>query len=560
METAGGPRVALGRAGALIPFALAAGALLTPASAHAQADDARPALAGATPAQPAQPPAEPTFDINAIDVDGNTLLDETTLETAIYPHMGPGRTRADVAAARDALLEAYRTHGFQSVVVEVPRQTVAAGVVKLHVVEAPVGRLRVVGSTYHSLAEVKAAIPALAEGQVPDFNKAQAEITEANRLPDRQVTPVVHAGEAPGTIDVDLKVTDQEPVHGSLELNNENSPYTTPLRLTANIRYDNLWQLGHSVSATYVVAPQNRADAEVFAGSYVAPLWNTPFSLLLFGFNSNSNVAALGGVDVLGKGHDIGVRAIYQAPTFGAVAQSLSFGIDYKHFASLEAGLAQAEAEGASLPPQGATSYWPLTATYTLRRQTESTTTASLGLTANLRGLGDNDAGFDYGRYRARASFIHANLDVEHTQPLPLGFQGDFRFSGQVTNTPLISSEQFSLGGYSSVRGYLEAEFLGDDGAFGSIELRSPVLFKSWPRLVQDFRLFTFLDGGDAWVLFPQTEQESVSTLYSTGVGSRFRLLDHLDGDVFAAFPLKNGPTRAYGDRAYTTFSLKAEF
>jgi hemolysin activation/secretion protein len=497
--------------------------------------------------------AEPTFDINAIDVDGNTLLDERTLEAAIYPHMGPGRTRADVAAAQTALEDAYRDKGFQSVIVEVPRQTVAQGVVKLHVVEAQVGRLRVVGSRYHSLDEIKAAIPALAEGQAPNFTAAQAQITEANRLPDRQVTPVIHAGEAPGTIDVDLKVTEQEPLHGSLEMNNENSPYTTPLRLTANLRYDNLWQMGHSLSATYEVAPQNTKDATVFAGSYVAPIWNTPFSLLLFGFNTDSDIAAIGGVDVLGKGHDIGVRAIYQYKTMGPFAQSLSFGFDYKHFLEfdrLESGDVSA----------GAVSYWPITATYSVKQQTQSTTSLSLAITANPRGLGNSDAGFVNKRAYAEANFVHANLDFEHTQPLWGGFQGDLRISGQGASGALVSSEEFSVGGFSSVRGYLEAEDIGDEGIFESLEIRTPILLKAYSGMLDDLRVYAFLDDGNAWVLKSQAEQKSVLSLYSTGIGTRFRLMDHLSGDILAAFPLKAGPTRAAGHRAYTTFSLKADF
>jgi hemolysin activation/secretion protein len=510
--------------------------------------------AGATHVRAAPAASEPTFDIDAIDVDGNTLLDEATLEAAIYPHLGPSRTRADVAAAQQALEDAYHAKGFQSVVVEVPRQTVADRVIKLHVVEAPVGRLRVVGSRYHSLAEVAAAIPAIAEGRVPNFTAAQAEVTEANRLPDRQITPVVRAGAAPGTVDVDLKVADQEPLHGSLEVNNENSPFTEPLRVTANLHYDNLWQLGHSLSVTYEVAPQRRSDSEVYAGSYVAPVWNTPFSLLLFGFSSNSDVAAIGGVDVLSPGYDIGVRAIYQFANLGSISQSLSFGIDYKQFKELDR-------LGDGRVSNGAASYWPLTATYTFRRQTEATTTVSAAITANPRGLGDNDTGFQDKRANARANFIRANLDAEHLQPLPDGFQLDVRASGQITDTALVTSEQFAVGGFSSVRGYYEAEAIGDNGVFGSLELRSPALLRRFSGKLDDFRLFAFLDGGNAWVLLPQTEQKSEFTLYSTGLGTRFRLLNHLGGDLFTAFPLKNGPIRlGGGDRAYTTFSLKAEF
>lgn len=495
---------------------------------------------------------EPTFDINAMDVDGNTLLNQAELETAIYPHLGPGRTRADVGAAQAALEEVYHAKGYQSVVVEVPRQTVADGVVKLHVVEAPVGRLRVVGSKYHSLSEIEAAIPSLTEGKVADFKQAQAELNEVNRLPDRQVTPLIRAGAAPGTVDIDLKVSDQEPLHGSLELNNQNSPYTKPLRLSANLRYDNLWQLGHSVSATYQVAPERTTDGQVYAGSYVAPIWNTPFSVMVFGFNSDSDLATIGGVDVLGKGYAVGARAIYQYKPVGSINQSLSFGIDYKHFqefARLSGGQVSA----------GAVTYWPLAANYTFRRQAQAVTTASLALTANLRGLGSDDRGFQTKRADGRANFVHINVEFEHLQPLWAGFQGDARLSGQIASGALVSSEQFSIGGRSSVRGYMEAEAVGDNGLFGSLELRSPRLLRRFSNILSDFRVVTFVDGAGAWVLDPQAEQKNAFSLYSVGLGARFQLLDRLTGDVVTAVPLTDGPTRVSG-RPYTSFSLKAEF
>lgn len=509
------------------------------------------ALGGAALAQDASGEPEPTFDIQAIDVDGNTVLDQMSLEKAIYPFMGPGRTRADVAAARTALEEAYHAKGFQTVVVEVPRQNVSEGVVKLHVVEAPIGRLRVVGSKYHSLDRVKDAVPALAEGGVPDLNQAQAQINAANRLPDRQVTPIIRAGVAPGTVDVDLQVTEEAPLHGSLELNNDHSGFTKPLRLSANLRYDNLWQRGHSLSATYQVAPELQSDAEVYAGSYVAPLWGTPFTALLYGFHSNSDVATIGGVSVLGEGTTVGTRLIYQFPASGSISQSFSAGFDYKKYFEF-VRLQSTEVSS------GQIEYWPLNGAYTWRRQAESSTTATVAVTANIRGFGDDDRGFKARRGDARANFIHLNVDLEHTRPLGRGFDGVFRFSGQVSDTALPSAEQFSAGGLTSVRGYLSAEAVGDGGVFGSIELQSPVLYTA-SGLLEDWRVYTFLDGAGAWVTQPLAEQQEEFFLYSAGLGTRVQLLKRLHGDVVAAFPLRDGSSRTNG-RPYFSFSLKAEF
>ena len=247
------------------------------------------------------PTTERGFDVEAYDVDGAKLLPELDIEKAVYPYLGPGRTRDDVEHARAALEKIYHDRGYQSVVVEVPAQTVSDAVIRLHVVEAPVGRLRVTGSRYFSPDFVKAETPALKEGAVPNFNEAQKQLADVNRLSDRRVTPLLRAGEAPGTVDVDLKVSDTLPLHGSVELNNDHSQGTDPLRLTATAHYDNLWQLGHSVSFTYSVAPTNPGNSQIYAGSYLAPLWTTPVSLLVYGYDSNSNVAALGGVTCLEK-------------------------------------------------------------------------------------------------------------------------------------------------------------------------------------------------------------------------------------------------------------------
>src|SRR5262249_54767183 len=154
--------------------------------------------------QTAAPAPRAAFEIQAYDVDGNTLLDQEAVESAVYPYLGPDRSRDDVAAARDALQKAYQVKGYQSVVVEVPAQDARTGIIRLHVVEAPIGRLRVVDSHYSSLSRIKEEVPSLQEGKVPDFNQAQKEVAELNRLPERRVTPLIKPGKVPGTVDVDL--------------------------------------------------------------------------------------------------------------------------------------------------------------------------------------------------------------------------------------------------------------------------------------------------------------------------------------------------------------------
>src|SRR5262249_22169607 len=151
-------------------------------------------------------------------IDGNTVLPQVELETAVYPFLGEDRVASDVDKARDALERLYRERGYQTVQVSIPRQGVENKIIHLQIVENPVGRLRVVNSKYHTLSDIKTNAPALAEGTVPNLNAVQKDIIALNQSADMKVTPKLKAGQAPGTVDVDLEVEDTLPLHGSIEI------------------------------------------------------------------------------------------------------------------------------------------------------------------------------------------------------------------------------------------------------------------------------------------------------------------------------------------------------
>ena len=94
-----------------------------------------------------------------------------------------------------------------------------------------------------------------------------------------------------------------------------------------------------------------------------------------------------------------------------------------------------------------------------------------------MRGLGSDDEEFDLNRFRARGSFFYLRGSIAHTHDLPAGLQMFGKVQGQVTGQPLVNSEQLAGGGLATVRGYLEAEAIGDNGVFGSLNCGH----HSWP-------------------------------------------------------------------------------
>jgi len=558
LELTDGP--VMNRVGQYLAGALLVSGITLASGARAQSTTSAaatpPAPASSTPA--ASTPATPThaqpskFDVNEFIVRGNTTLQSLDIEKAVYPFEGPGRTLNDVNAARDALQKVYQDKGYQSVVVELPQQQVKNGVIVLQVVEAKVGRLRVEGAKYNSPLDIREAVPALAEGSVPDFTAAQQQLTDLNKSPDRQVIPVLKPGTLPQTVDVDLKVDDQSPAHGSIEVNNDQSPDTSVLRTVASLSYSNLWQLGHVISGSFLLAPQHPQDAEVYSFSYLAPLQGTNWSLLATVFHSNSNVASLGGTNVLGRGTSFGLSAIYALPSTETYSHSVSVEIDHKHFE--ENDTIAGETSSAPL------TYVPVTFSYNgqLNRK-NSQTMLSASITTDIRGIGSDADAFDNKRFDATADFIYGKFSVNHTQDFDHDIQLNGRVSAQFANSPLVSSEQFSAGGINTVRGYLESEDTGDSGVISSVELRSPSLAKYVGGDVNEWRFLTFVDAAHLWLLSPLPEQTSSFNMISAGLGTRVQIFKYTSADLEMAFPLKAGTfTRAYNPRF--DFYVRASF
>lgn len=518
-------------------------AALVPA---AQADEA-PAGQGAEP-------ASRRVDVNEYFVRGNTVLDARAIEEAVYPFLGPQKTLSDIEGARDALQKVYQAQGYQSVFVELPEQKVDDGIVYLHVSETKVGRVRVVGAKHYSPVEIRDEVPALQEGQVPDFARVQTQLAGLNRSAGRQVTPLVREGQRPGTMDVDLQVEDQNPWHASLGLNNDYSADTEKLRSVATLGYDNLWQLGHSISLTYFTAPQDSANAKVWSGSYSAPLserWSLQFS----GYQSDSNIATIGGSNVLGKGHSYGVSAIYSLPAAGNWANSLSVGVDFKDF--------DEQMRFGSSSDQIPLKYAPLTFGYNGYRYSE---TSQLGLGLNLIvgtrsffGYGSDAEAFQYKRDAASPSFAVLKGDLNFTYTFASDWQSASKAGFQLASGPLVSNEQYSAGGATSVRGYLAAERTGDEGYLLSQELRTPSLARFLGSYVQEWRFYAFAEGAHLSLHDPLPEQEDAYSLASIGLGTRASLSKWLSGSLDWGYPLKDGPnTQKYDPRLH--FSVQATF
>jgi hemolysin activation/secretion protein len=502
----------------------------------------------AAPAVAAARSADVKFDIWQFIVLGNHVLPQTAVEASVYPFLGPNRDFASVQQAAAALEKTYKHAGYETVFVSVPEQEVSDGVVRLQVTEGRVEWVHVHGARYFSEGQIRAGLPALAPGQTPLLTALQTQLNKVNsQTPDRFVAPVLNAGAQPGTVDVDLDVKDRLPLHGSISYDDRHTADTTPNRLTATLAYNNLWQRLDSLSLIYQTAPANRQNATVESATY---LGHVPGASGLAAFSythTASNVLALGTLGVLGKGNIYGLHWLQPLPGTDGFSESLDAGADYKSVQTIvkpdvPPSTSGSSSSTSSTPVTAPVKYinWSDTYSAALRLPTLTFTT-SLGANFGITDLVDQTNQFANARYDAAADYLYLRFSESALQALPGGFAALGRLTGQWADTPLVNNEQFSLGGMDTVRGYLEAETLGDTGAAGTFELHSPDIGRFTRPVLTRLYFFGFVDAGVATLLDALPGQDWHADLWSTGAGLQLAGPGGLNGSFDYAIPEKDG-------------------
>jgi hemolysin activation/secretion protein len=131
---------------------------------------------------------------------------------------------------------------------------------------------------------------------------------------------------------------------------------------------------------------------------------------------------------------------------------------------------------------------------------------------------------------------------------------------GQWASQPLISNEQFGLGGLNSVRGYQEGEVFGDTGWWIGVEQKTPpkvvgLVYRNHPLTV---RASAYMEYGEVYLLDPQGRPDRTA-LWGTGFGGVASVGATWEARLLFSWPLLSAGT-AHAGVPRVNFSLSAQF
>ena len=472
----------------------------------------------------AQAPAEPVFIVKHFEASGNSVLPAAEVDELLSAYIGNSRTLGDIETARQALQALYAKHGYTTVMVALPEQDVTEGRVRLQVRELKVGQVKVMGAQHHDDANIREAFPALQEGGIPNTVKLAESLRLANDNPSKQTQFLFKPTKDMGTVDALLRVVDEKPWKAFATLDNTGNSQTGESRLGIGYQHANLFNRDHVATLQYITSPEQLGNVAIFGAGYRIPLYTLADTIDLYAGYSDVDSGTISGLfNVSGKGATLGGRYTHTFTKQSAFDHKVSLGLDYRAYQN-----DVIDDLGTSYVPD--VTVHPVSLSYH-SQWTGTSSQAGFYLTGvhNLPG-GDKGGNNDFepgkfgGRGGADASYqlwrlggnvshsfdndwqLHAGLDVQHT------------------DEPLVSGEQFGIGGQNSVRGFGERTISGDHGSRVSLEVFTPDLGDKTGLASARLRLLAFVEGANVRHLNPQPSEMVTESISSAGVGLRFGL------------------------------------
>ena len=510
------------------------------------------------PDLPGVVPETPCFRIRQIEIAGNTIFNRSQLSLAIGEFAGQCLGQMSINNLLQRITAIYADAGFITTRAYVPPQDIGDGVLAVEVLEG-----RVEAFIYQQVdakgrqrpgkpRKLRTAMP-LQPGDVFQLRDLEQGLEQMNRLRSSEANANLVAGEAPGTSRIIITETKSDTVRGAVGVDNRGDELTGRTQLNFTLEADDLLKLND----TYFFSYSGSRNTNAIAFGVTVPYRKWLFSANGSYSESLSPISA--NADLFSQTGNLNVN----------IERLLARNATIKRyvFVGTRAFWNERFVNIRPLQSQYRTS---LSLGYREERREETYVLAlNSSLTFGAPFLG-GDQDFEFAnRATPRAEFTRFETRATYIRPFESGTQLSVSFWGQYADVPLFSSEQLSIGGWESVRGYSDFAFSGDNGAF----IRSEFSFGTWPLDLEPYgrplqsvglanplsrsqggvRAFVF---GDAGSVYSRATRRSTN-MFSAGVGVSVQVGGvTLNGAL--AVPLEDANGQSAGDvQAFFALSTK---
>nr|WP_158217380.1 ShlB/FhaC/HecB family hemolysin secretion/activation protein [Microbulbifer agarilyticus] len=421
----------------------------------------------------------PVFELRSVRFSPSELLTEQQLRDIVLPYLGQQVAHSQLMEIVESVNRTYRESGVYTAVAVLPQQEVKEGVVSIRLIEGKLGEIRFEGNEYTPDAFFSEWMVKHQGQETVDMPLLQADILEFNRLHDERIRAELRRGESFGL--TDIVVTVQEPERGFFQTFADNYGYESSGRESLGFMYRRQHLLsGGDRAIAYLSGSEG---AQSLSLSYNRPLpgtlWRVGGSASLTRTDLTEGDFATS--DVQGDSHRLGLESSWLAWSGERGWLNVLGAAGYTRSTTEIAGVVFSD--DAILQGQvGVSVNW-------VGRNWQLTGRQMLAYT-------DFDDKSDVGSARqATQETLYNGALTGYLRAGTTGFYGILLSSWQYSNdAQLPGSLSFSLGGPTSIRGYLPSAVSGDRGWYGQVELH----YDAWQPWGVTVEPYLFFDYGEA--------------------------------------------------------------
>ena len=453
-------------------------------------------------------------------VEGSTVFTAEELTEVLKPYTLRRLSFPEILAAQQAIDRLYLSNGYLTSGTVLPPQKLNDGIVIIEVIEGTLDKINIAGLNRLNPDYVRDRI---AKATGAPLNQDSL----LNALQLLQLDPLIAnlsaeltAGTTIGSSILELELQEADPFDLTFAYDNFRSPSVGTDRRQVSLTHRNLVGLGDLLSLGYL---NTNGSNSLNDFNYTLPI-NASNGTLGFrlGYTDSEIIEdSFEQFDI--ESENTNYEFTYRQPILQKPTQDLALSLSFSRndsFTTAEGEPLQLS-RGAEINGETDISALRFVQEYTTRN-----TKQVLALRSQFS-LGVNlfDATINSGD-RPDSNFLAWRGQAQYLRSLGSRFNLLLRSDFQASDRPLVPVEQFSLGGAFSVRGYRQDALLGDNGLFGSAEVRTTVA--QIPKLNTSIQLTPFVDFGKVWNSDDLTFD--TNTLVGTGIGLRVQ-----SGDWFAA-------------------------
>ncbi|HUJ11450.1 MAG TPA: ShlB/FhaC/HecB family hemolysin secretion/activation protein [Verrucomicrobiae bacterium] len=462
--------------------------------------------------------------------EGNAVFSSEELSRVVASYTARELSSEELQEARRAITLYYASHGYINSGAVIPEQRVRDGVITIRIVEGKLTKTEVTGNRWLRDDYLQQRLE-LRAGPPLNVNQLRDGLQLLRQNPNvEQINAELQPGAEPGEAHLLVRVHDQQPFRLGLQVDNARPPSVGAEEILLLAGDRNLTGHSDALDLSYGIAHNGEDGFEFaklhnFGGAYTFPITARDATLSVFG--SKDDFAIIEEpftlLNVTSESERYGVSL--RQPVYRTANRELALGLTFERRLSETFLLGQPfTITPGAVNGETKISVLRLMQEWIDRNQNRVVairSTFSFGIDA----FGTTDDGTDrddkFWVWLGQFQCVQRLFDT----PSQLIMRTDVQWTDQ----PLVSLEQFTLGGASNVRGYRENQLVRDRGVYSGVELRVPVLAnKIGAPVVQ---IAPFFDFGGAWNIDADTPEPT--TISSAGIGVLLTPNRHLRAQLY---------------------------